>query len=155
MAAAQMGTLTKKIHRQLRCPTISPPSTGPKDRAGQGGQRDHGHQPPQAAPAGRAHQHGLQDRQHQPAAEPLHRAERDERAGVPGQPAEDGTGEEQPERGEPHAPGAVPLDGPARDRHGQGQGQQVPGTDPLHGRHGRVQLAAEGAQRDVDDRAVQ
>jgi hypothetical protein len=97
----------------------------------------------------------LHDRDQQPAADALHDAERDQAARRPGGAAEHGAAEEEAQREHPHSFGPEAFDRPARDRQDDRERQQIPGPHPLDRGHGRVQVAAEGVERDGDDRRVE
>ena len=84
-----------------------------------------------------------------------HRARRDQRAGAVRQPAGQARETEDRQAGEQHplAPEAVRQ--AARGQHRSGEQQVERVHDPLQLRVGRVQLAHERRQRDVDDRRVE
>ena len=70
---------TKKIHRHEKLSTISPPITGPEDRAEQRRHADHAHHPPHPLRPRGLGQDRLPDRQDHAAAEPLDDPEEDQR----------------------------------------------------------------------------
>ncbi len=89
------------------------------------------------------------------AADALEDAEGDQLTRGAGEPAERGSGREEHERGQVDALGSEAAGGPARHRDHGGDREHVAGDHPLDRGERRVQVAAEGVQRDVDDRRVE
>jgi hypothetical protein len=124
-------------------------------RSHEHGHADDAHHAADALGAGRLGQQDHADRHDHAAADALHDAEGDQRGQVPGQAAEDRAGDEEDDRGQPHAAGAEALGGPAGERDDHGQGEQVAGGHPLHVIERGVEVDAQRLQGDVDDRGVE
>jgi hypothetical protein len=69
--------------------------------------------------------------------------------------AEDGAARERDEREDVDVLRAEAPRRPAGERDDGGEGEQVPGDDPLDVGEGRVQVVPEGVESDVDDRRVE
>ena len=79
----------------------------------------------------------------------------DQQGRVAGQAAGQRGGREREQAGHEHGPPAEQVGGPAAEDEQAAEGDGVAGDHPLHGGGRRVQLPADGRQRDVDDAEVQ
>ena len=109
-------------------------------------------------PLGALGEHVHHDRQrrreHDRRAEPLQAAHRDQERVRCGQPAAQRRRGEHGQAGHQDAAAAEQVRGAAAEQQEAAEGERVAGDDPLQARFGHVQLAADGRQRDVDDREV-
>ncbi len=132
-----------------------PADDGPDHRAERDRYGDQAHDPADPGGPGGARDHGHHDRVDHAAAEALDDAEGDQALRVPGEGAERRADQEDRKAQQPHAFGAEPDHGPAGQRNRQGDREQIAGGHPFDGGERRVELAAQRADPDVDDRRVQ
>jgi hypothetical protein len=126
-----------------------------EDRPEHGGQRDERGHPAEQPAARRAHDQRRHHRHHQPAAEALQDPRGDQRRSVPGQGGGHRPGEEDEQGEQPEPLAAEPGRRPRAQRHGDAEGEQVGGGDPLHGGDRGVQVGRQGVQRHPDDGGVE
>jgi hypothetical protein len=88
----------------------------------------------------------------QRASEALHRSEDDERAGRPGEPAEERAAGEQREPGDEQAPPAEQVGQPAAEKQRPAEQERVGGNHPLQAALRETELLLDRGQGDVHDR---
>ena len=149
------GTLTRNSQRQLSQLRITPPMTGPRIGPERQRQADRGDQVAAGAPARGPDGQGLHQREDQAGGEALHDPEADQAGVVPGQCAQDRSGDEEHQRGHPDTFAAPPALRPSGDRDRDRHCQQVAGRYPLDSAVRGVQPDHQRVQRDGDHRRVQ
>jgi len=127
----------------------------PEDRRDHHRDADHCHGAPHPVLPDRPDHHGDPDRANHAGADALHDTEGDEGGGGPCDPAHQRTRREQADRGEPDRAGSVGVDRLSSDWDGGGEGEQVSGHHPLHGRERYLETGRQPVEGDAHDRDVQ
>ena len=153
--SAARGRLIRKIQRQEAYCTRAPPTNGPIAAATLAEPRPRADGTGPALGLERTLDHGqAAGRQHR-GADALQDAGQDQHGGAGGDPAQQRR-EREPDRADDEdAPAAVPVAERAAQQDQRRHGQQVAVADPLQLGQVRVEVATDGAQGDVDDRAVE
>ena len=132
-----------------------PADKRPDDGRQDGGYADDRHASGALLDRERAHQHGRADGYQHAATHALHHAERDQRGGTPGHPAQRRTKYEDAQREQERSLGAEPVADPTGGRNPDRQAEQVAGHYPFEHVVADAQLAPECWQRHVDNGGVE